>query len=287
MKYWAIAAPFVAAAMLLCLTEPAPAQALATGDTLTGRLLVTGSGTMAPLVSAIAKRFQGLHPGLSIEVQSGGSARGLADVRQDKADIGMVSYALGASEQDLTGLPIARDGVAIVVHKENPVRALSDAEVVGIYTGKLTNWRQVGGRDAPILAVAVAGAGEAGSSSSSSELFGHYFHLSRKALKAQRTERDNARRVKLLVEHPNAILYMSVGEIERRARSGAPIRPLPVGGVAATSRNIRNGNFPISRPLTLVTHGWPTKLAKAFIEYCVSSQVTDIVIAHDFVPYLD
>ena len=57
--------------------------------------------------------------------------------------------------------------------------------------------------------------------------------------------------------------------------------------MAATSRNIRNGNFPISRPLTLVTRGQPTGLTKVFIEYCVSSQVTDLVIAHDFVPYLD
>ena len=58
-------------------------------------------------------------------------------------------------------------------------------------------------------------------------------------------------------------------------------------GVSATSRNIRAGNYPISRPLTLVTRGRPAGLAKAFIDFCASSQGTDIVIAHDFVPYLD
>jgi phosphate transport system substrate-binding protein len=281
MKTWTATALFVVTALLLCPAEPAPAQSLTAGDPVTGRLLITGSSTMAPLVSAIARRFQALHPRVSIEVQTGGSGRGLADARQGKADIGMASRALGEAEKDLQGLPIARDGVAVIVHRDNPVRALSDAQVVDIYTGKITNWKQVGGRDMSVLTV-IAEAGR-----SAPELFNHYFHLSVDVIKAQRAVGDNALRLKLLVEHPDAILYMSVGEAERTEQSGAPIRLLPAGGVAATSRNIRNGNFPISRPLTLVTRNRPTGLAKAFIEYCVSSQVTDIVIAHDFVPYLD
>jgi phosphate transport system substrate-binding protein len=282
MKTWAAAAGlFAVATLLLSPTLLASAQTRVATDAVTGRLLITGSSTTAPLVSAIAKRFQAQHPGVSIEVQTGGSGRGLADTRQGKADIGMVSRALGEAEQDLVGLPIARDGVTVVVHKDNPVRSLSDAQVVGIYTGKLTNWKQVGGRDAPILTVV------AEEKRSSTELFDHYFHLTRDTIKAQRTVGDNALRIKLLAENPDAILYMSVGEAERNAQAGAPIRPLPAGGVAATSRNIRNGNFPISRPLTLATRGEPSGLAKVFIEYCVSSQVTDLVIAHDFVPYLD
>jgi phosphate transport system substrate-binding protein len=282
MRSWTAAALFVVTALLLSGANPAPAQSHTTGDPVSGRLLITGSSTMVRLVSAMAKRFQALHPGVTIEFQTGGSGRGLADARQDKADIGMVSRALGAAEKDLQGLPIARDGVAVVVHGDNPVRTLSDDQVVAIFTGKLNNWKQVGGRDAPILTVAA----EAGRSSSA-ELFDHYFHLSRDTVKAQRTVSDSAVRLKFLVEHPDAILYMSIGEAERNARSGAPVRPLPAGSVAATSRNIRNGNFPISRPLTLVTRNRPTGLAKAFIEYCVSSQVTDLIIAHDFVPYLD
>jgi phosphate transport system substrate-binding protein len=281
MKIWTAAGLFAVAALLLCPAQPVPAQTHVAADAATGHLLITGSSTTAPLVSAIARRFQAQHPGVSIEVQAGGSGRGLADARQGKADIGMVSRALGEAEKDLVGLPIARDGVAVVVHRDNPVRSLSDAQVVGIYTGKLTNWKQVGGRAAPILTAV------AEEKRSSTELFDHYFHLTRDAIKAQRTVGDNALRIKLLAENPDAILYMSVGEAERSALAGVPIRPLPAGGVAATSRNIRNGNFPISRPLTLVTRGEPSGLTKVFIEYCVSSQVTDLVIAHDFVPYLD
>jgi len=281
MKIPTIAALLAVVATLLCATEPASAQSRPAADVVAGHLLITGSSTMAPLVSAVAKRFQAQHAGVNIEVQTGGSGRGLADARQGKADIGMVSRALGEAEQDLVGLPIARDGVAVVVHKDNPVRSLSDAQVAGIYTGKLTNWKQVGGRDVRILTVV------AEEKYSSTELFNHYFDLTRDTIKAQRVVGDNALRIKLLAENRDAILYVSVGEAERNAQSGVPIRPLPAGGVAATSRNIRNGNFPISRPLTLVTRGQPTGLAKVFIEFCVSSQVTDLVIAHDFVPYLD
>lgn len=269
------------AVLALELAAPAGAKDHAASDVLSGQLIITGSSTMAPLVATMAKRFQSLHPGVRIDVQTGGSGRGIADARQGKANIGMVSRALGETNPDLHGLPIARDGVAVVVHKDNPVRTLSDAQIVGIYTGKLANWKQVGGRDAAIFTVA------AEASRSSSELFAHYLRLERDDIKPQRVVGDNSVRLKLLAEQPDAILYMSVGEAERNAQVGAPIRLLPIGGAAATSRNIRSGNYPISRPLSLVTRGRPVGLAKAFIEYCVSSQVTDIVIAHDFVPYLD
>lgn len=193
----------------------------------------------------------------------------------------MVSRALTEKERDLQGFPIARDGVTLVVHKTNPVHSLTDRQVVEIYSGKITSWKQLGGHNAPILVV------KAEATRSSSELFIQYFGLSYEDIKAQREVGDNPTRIKLLTENPDALLYMSVGEAERKAQAGVPIKLLPVGGVAATSKNIRNGNFPISRPLTLVTRELPKGLARTFIDFALSSQVTDLVLAHDFVPYLD
>lgn len=250
-------------------------------NALSGRILITGSSTMAPLMSAIAQRFHSLHPKVSIDVQAGGSGRGLLDARQGKADVGMVSRALNETEKDLYGLPIARDGVAVVLHKDNPVRMLADQEIIDIYGGKVVNWKALGGRDLPILTVKA----EAGRSSS--ELFAQYLGVRFDELKAQRIVGDNQARVNLMIQHPNAIVYMSVGEAERNALAGVPIKALPIGGVGATSANIRNGEFPISRALTLVTKGVPGGLAKIFIEYASSSQVTDLIVVHDFVPYLD
>lgn len=276
MNHWKTAVFFILGMLALAADVP-PAGAVP----LSGRLLITGSSTMAPLVSAIAQRFQSLHPAVRVEVQMGGSGRGIADARSGKADIGMASRALGEAERALYSLPIARDGITLIVHRDNPVQALTNRQIVDIYTGKITNWRAVGGRGTAILTV------KAEAKYSSTELFTQYFDIAYDDIRAQRTVGDNPTRIKLMSENPNAIIYMSVGEAERRMQAGAPIKLLPVDGVAASSRSIRDGNFPISRALSLVVKGMPTGLAKAFIEYAVSSQVTDLVVAHDFVPYLD
>lgn len=245
------------------------------------QLRIAGSSTMAPLVAAIAQRFHASHPKVEIQVESGGSGRGLADARAGKVDIGMVSRALGDADRDLYSLPIGRDGVAVVVHGSNPVRALSPRQVADIYTGKIHNWKQVGGRDAPIVVI------KSEEKRSSSELFTHYFQLHYADLKSQMVAGDNAERIGLMLKHPNAILYMSVGEAERNAQKGVPLKLLPVEGIAATSRAIRSGDYPIARALTLVTRGTPSGLVKRFIEFAASAQVSDLVVAHDFVPYLD
>lgn len=274
---WRSALLFLLAALLISngvLAEPpAPLPA--------SRLLLSGSTTMAPLMLEIGKRFQALHPGIQIEVQMGGSGRGISDARQGKAEIGMVSRALGETERDLFAMPIARDGVAVIVHKDNPVSALSDRQLVDIYSGRIANWRQVGGRDAPLQALAGPPEG------ASSELFAHYLRLPYDQIKAQGRVGANAERIAAVAADPHAMIWVSVGEAERKARDGAAIKLLAVGGVAASSRTVRSGNYPIARPLTLVTRGAPTGTARAFIEFCVSSQITDLVLAFDFVPYLD
>lgn len=256
-------------------------KAAASSGKLAGKLVITGSGTMAPMVAEIAKRFQRLHPEVQIDVQAGGSGRGLSDARQGKADIGMVSRALTEEEGDVYGYPIARDGICMVVHKDNPVQTLTSQQVVKIYTGKIANWKKVGGKDTPI-AVMNAEAGR-----SSAELFTHYFDVKYDDVKAQRVLGDNPARIKAIAENPEAIIYMSVGEAERSAQAGAPIKLLPLDGVAATSKNIRSGNFPISRALTLVSKELPKGLVKEFINFSLSPQVTEIIVKHDFVPYLD
>lgn len=261
----------------LVLAQLATGEAAAQG----ARLRLTGSTTMAPLMAEVAKRFQIRHRDIQIEVQLGGSGRGISDTRSGKADIGLVARSLGETERDLQGIPIARDGVAVIVHKDNPISALSDRQLQDIYSGKVASWQQVGGRAMPLHIL--AGPPEGGSS----ELFSHYLHLSYQQIMAQERIAANADRIAAVAADPLAIIWVSVGEAERKARDGVPIKLLAVGGVTAGSRNVRNGNYPISRPLLLVTRGTPTGAARTFIEFCISSQITDLVLAFDFVPYLD
>jgi phosphate transport system substrate-binding protein len=246
-----------------------------------GTLRITGSSTMAPMLVDFARRFGTLHPAARIEVEAGGSARGIADVMQGKADVAMVSRTMTGSESSLYSFAIARDGVSLVVHSSNPVRSLSNRQVAEIYTGRIASWKSVGGSDAR-PAVINAQPGYA-----SVELFTRFFNVAYEDIKAQAIVGENSARVRTIVENPHGIAYVSVGAAQRLAEAGAPIRLLPVDGVAATQKNIRSGNFPISRPLLLVTKDLPAGLAKEFMRFSLSAQVTDIVTRHDFVPYLD
>jgi phosphate transport system substrate-binding protein len=242
------------------------------------KLVLTGSSTVAPLAAEIAKRFEAKHSGVRIDVQSGGSSRGITDARQGVADIGMVSRALKPEEKDLKAFAIAKDGVALILNKDNPLTKLSDAQVVSIYTKKITNWKDVGGLDAPITVVNKA------EGRSTLELFSKYFKLDTKAIKADVVIGENEQAIKTVAGNPNAVGYVSIGSAEYDVKSGASIKLLPIKGVAASTANVSNQSFPISRPLNLVTKTAPTDLQKEFIEFAQSSAVTDIVKEQYFVP---
>lgn len=250
-------------------------------DQLTGKLVISGSSTMAPVVSEIRKRFESLHPGVRIDVQTGGSSRGIADTRQGLADIGMVSRAMKEDEKDLFAFPVARDGVGIILHKDNPVRALTDEQVIAIYTGKITNWNGVGGKVAPITVVNKA------EGRSTLELFLRYFRLKNTDVKAQVVIGDNEQGIKTVAGNRNAIGYVSIGTAEYDESHGVPIKLLPVGEVAASTETVRNGTFPLSRPLHLVTRIPPVGLAKVFLDFAQSKAVHDIINQQYFVPLVD
>jgi phosphate transport system substrate-binding protein len=265
---------------LMCVTPSAGAQGTA-ADQLTGKLVITGASTLAPLIAEIGKRFESLYPTVRIDVQSGGSSRGVADARQGLADIGMVSRAMKEDERDLSAFPVARDGVCPILHQENPVQALADEQIVAIYTGTITNWKAVGGTDAPITVVNKA------EGRSTLEVFLHYFKLKNVDVKAQVVIGDNEQGVKTVAGNRNAIGYVSIGTAEYDATHGVPIKLLPIGGVAASTESVRKGSFPLSRPLHLVTRTSPSGLAKAFIEYAQSRAVHDLIKQQYFVPLAD
>lgn len=240
--------------------------------------MLTGSSTLAPLVAEIGKRFEAARPGVRIDVQTGGSGRGIADTRQGLADLGLVSRALKDDEKDLQAFPIALDGVCVIVHKENPATALTDAQVVGIYRGRLVNWKDVGGKDAPITVVNKA------EGRSTLELFCGYFQLKTTEVKAHVVIGDNQQGIKTVAGNPNAIGYVSIGTGEVEAGLGAAIKLLPIGGVAATIENVRNRSFPLGRPLHLVVKKAPEGLVKDFLDFALSEKVHDLVRAQSFVP---
>nr|WP_206751832.1 phosphate ABC transporter substrate-binding protein [Chroococcidiopsis cubana] len=263
--------------MLPSCSKP-PSAANESANTLQGKLVLTGSSTVAPLAAEIAKRYEAQHLGVRIDVQTGGSSRGIADARQGVANIGMVSRALKDNEQDLQAFTLAKDGISVIVNTSNPVKSLTDEQVVEIYTNKINNWKQVGGLDAPITVVNKA------EGRSTLELFADHFKLKTKEIKADVVIGDNEQGIKTVAGNPNAIGYVSIGSGEYAATHNTPIKLLPVEGVAASIANVSNDTFPISRPLNLVTNKPPTGLTKDFIDFSRSKDVQDIIQEQYFVP---
>ncbi len=259
--------------LALCLVAGTFSHALADDK----KLVLTGSSTIAPLALEIGKRFEKLNPGVRVDVQSGGSSRGVNDARSGAADVGMASRALKPDESDLIEHRIAMDGIGIILHQKNPVKSLSDDQVKAIYTGKIGNWKEVGGDDRKITVVNKA------EGRSTLELFLHYFQMKNPDIRAHVVIGDNQQGIKTVAGNPGAIGYVSIGTAEFEQSHHTPIRLLSMASVAATTENVRDGRFPLSRPLNLVTKGAPTGLAKRFIEFSQSAAVHDLVGQQYFV----
>jgi phosphate transport system substrate-binding protein len=245
------------------------------------KLHIAGSTTMAPLLWEIAGKYHLQHPEIAVDVELGGSARGLEDVRNGHAHIAMLSRALAPSERDLYGIPIARDGVGVVVHANNPLRELSVEQLQGIFTGRVREWQDVGGGRAAVYAL---GGIQDGASSS---LFARFLKQGLEGFRLDAAVDSNLERLAVVAASENAIAYVSVGSAERAISQGVPVRLLPIEGFAASSANIRNGSYPICRALTLASREAPTGVARSFFAFCLSAQVNSILSSFDFVPYLD
>lgn len=274
-----VACPVVLLLLLFLMTGCGEQASHATDDgALQGRLTLTGSSTIAPLAGEIARRFEQLHPGVRIDVQTGGSSQGIADVRRGTADLGMASRHLRPADGEVTAHTIARDGISLIVHRENPVTSLTDEQIIDVFTGRTTRWSDLGGADRAITVVNKA------DGRATLDLFLHHFKLEAGAIRANTIIGANQHGIRTVLADPNAIAYVSIGTAVFEASRGTAIKLLPMNGIEPTLANVRQGSFPLSRPLNLVTHGDISPLAAAFIEYAQSSDVHDLVEAQYFVP---
>jgi phosphate transport system substrate-binding protein len=250
------------------------------GTTLSGKLVLTGSSTVAPLAVEIGKRFEAQHPEVRVDVQTGGSSRGIADAQSGIAHIGMASRSLKPDElaSGLLSQRIAVDGICLIVHADNPSDTLTNEQVVSIFTGKINNWKEVGGADTEIVVVNKA------EGRATLEVFLKYFQLDNSQIAADVIGGENQQVIQTVAGNPAAIGYVSIGEAEAEHAAGTPIKLLAAGGIAPTRKNVAADSFPITRPLNLVTNGEATGLAEAFISFAQSEEVHDLVKQQGFVP---
>lgn len=244
------------------------------------RVQTTGSSTVAPLIAELARLYEEKTPAARIEVETGGSSRGVADALKGVVDFGMASRALKPEEESLglKAVTVAYDGIAIILHKANSVKELTPDQIRAIYTGKITNWKEVGGNDSKIVVVNKA------QGRSTLELFLEHFSLKPQDIKASSIIGDNQQGIKLVSKNPQAIGYVSIGAAEYEAKQGTTLKLLPLEGVEASIANVKNKSYPLVRPLNLVVKGSLGKEAKAFVDFATSNQASDTVSKLYFVP---
>jgi len=277
MKMWGTKIMYAAIIVALIAAQMVtPEMAFAGGRTL----VLTGSTTVLPIAQLCAEKFMDQHPDVNISVRGGGSGVGIAALIDGTCDIAMASRPMKTKElksargKGINPLAtvIAKDGIAIIVHPSNPLSEITLAQLKDIYTGKISNWKDVGGKPGKIVVI-------------SRDVASGTFEVFKKiVLKGAKTRADalmlaSNKAVATTVEKtPGAIGYVGLGYISSK------VKALAVDGVEPTKETVVSGKYKLARPLYLYTDGKPTGLAKEFIDFVLSPEGQKIVDKIGFVP---
>lgn len=231
---------------------------------------VAGSTSVQPLSEELANAYRQKNPNVTINVQGGGSSQGIKAASDGIAEIGASSRDLKESEKaNLKEIPIAIDGIAIAVHSTNTaIDNLSLEQIKGIFSGKITNWKEVGGPDAAISVVTrEAGSGTRGAFE---EIVMGEAAITDQAI----TQASNGAVRTTVAGDENAIGYLSLGYLS------PDVKGVKVDNVEPSVENIKNGSYKVKRPFLYLTRGEPAGEAKAFIDFVLSAEGQQIVSKH-------
>lgn len=239
-------------------------------------LTMAGSTTVQPLAERLAEAYTAEISNVRIDVQGGGSSVGVKAAGGQTADIGMASREV--KESEFTEFPnikvfvIARDGIAIVANENVAVNDLSVEQIRQIFSGEITNWKDLGGVDANIIVVSR----EEGSGTRAAfeeMVLGEGALITDSAI----LQPSNGSVRTTVSTTPDAIGYLSFGYLDET------VKAISVDGVAPTESNASNGNYPVVRPLNMITYGEPTGELKSFIDYIISENGQAIVVEEDYI----
>lgn len=255
---------------------PTPgAQTTAPTETeLTGTIATDGSTSMEKVIGSLGEAFTAANTGVSFTYNPTGSGSGITAVSEGRCDIGLSSRAL--KEEEKNGLQetiVALDGIAVIVNPANPVSDLTLEQIAQVYTGAITNWKDLGGNDAQIVVIGR----EAGSGTRDG--FESITKTAEKCVYRQELT-STGDVITTVSQNPDAIGYASLASVKES------VKALQVGGVAPSEAAVQDGTYAIQRPFVVVTRTDKplSAAAQAFFEYITSPQANEIVAAAGAVP---
>lgn len=245
------------------------------GKTDSGTVSTDGSTSMEKVIGALGEAFEENNSGAAVTYNPTGSGSGIAAVSEGRCDIGLASRSLKEEEkaQGLTETVLALDGIAIIVNPENPINDL-DLETIGrIYTGEITNWKDLGGSDQEIVLIGrEAGSGTRDGFESITD--------TEDACKYRQELTSTGDVITTVAGNPGAIGYASLASVKDT------VKALSVGGIAPSEKSVKDGSYVVQRPFVLVTKS-DAKLsatAQKFFDYITSSEADEIISSAGAVP---
>ena len=235
---------------------------------VTGTVSTDGSTSMEKVIMSLGESFQAENKGITVGYNPTGSGSGITAVSEGRCDIGLASRALKDDEKaaGLKETILALDGIAIIVNPENNVSDLTIEQIAKIYTGEITNWKDVGGDDAEIVLIGrEAGSGTRDGFESITD--------TKDSCKYRQELTSTGDVITTVAGNPNAIGYASLASVKDS------VKALSVNGVAPSEATVSDGSYAVQRPFVLVTKEGTelSPAAQAFFDYATSSDVSGII----------
>ena len=235
---------------------------------VTGTVSTDGSTSMEKVIGALGESFMAANEGVEFTYNPTGSGAGITAAQEGRCDIGLSSRALKDEEKagGLKETVLAYDGIAIIVNPENPVNDLTLDQIAKLYTGEITNWKDVGGNDAEVVLI--------GREAASGTRDGFESITGTKDKCQYRQELTSTGDVITAVsQNPDAIGYASLASIKDS------VKALNVDGVTPSEATVKDGSYKVQRPFVLVTMEGKelSPAAQAFFDYAISSDAASII----------
>ena len=235
---------------------------------VSGTVSTDGSTSMEKVIGALSESYMAANKDVTVNYNPTGSGAGITAVQEGTCDIGLSSRAL-KDEEKAAGLKetvLAYDGIAIIVHPDNPVSDLSIEQIAKLYTGEITNWKDVGGSDAEVVLI--------GREAASGTRDGFESITGTKDKCQYRQELTSTGDVITAVsQNPDAIGYASLAAIKDS------VKALSVDGVTPSETTVKDGSYQVQRPFVLVTVEGKalSAAAQSFFGYATSADAADII----------
>lgn len=235
---------------------------------VSGTVSTDGSTSMEKVIGALSESYMAANKDVTVNYNPTGSGAGITAVQEGTCDIGLSSRAL-KDEEKAAGLQetvLAYDGIAIIVHPDNPVSDLTLEQIAQLYTGEITNWKDVGGNDAQVVLI--------GREAASGTRDGFESITGTKDKCQYRQELTSTGDVITTVsQNPDAIGYASLASIKDS------VKALNVDGVTPSEASVKDGSYKVQRPFVLVTVEGKalSSAAQSFFDYATSADAADII----------